>query len=96
MSDRDDNEDFDSDRTAYVAFHSSAIAGFKAQKAKYNSPEAYAEEVNDFADAVAAEAFARYKDAEAEGFPYEPLDEEEEEDEDEDPDERPTRGRRRR
>ncbi len=95
MATRDDNEDFESDRTAYIAFHSLAIAGFKAQKAKYNSPEAYAEEVNDFADAVAIEAFARYKDAEAEGFPYEELEDEEEEEEDEDED-RPRRARGRR
>jgi hypothetical protein len=88
---RERDEDFESDRTAYIAFHSSAIAGFKPQKARYRSEDEYAMEVNDFADAVAMEAFSRYKAAEAEGFPFEELvlDEDDEEE-----DERP-RARRR-
>ena len=90
--DRDD--DFETDRTAYVAFFSSAIAGFKPQKAKYKSPTEYAEEVGEFAHAVADEAFARYKAAEADGFPFEEIEEEEEEEEQDEDDERPRRRRR--
>lgn len=91
---RDRDDDFESDRTAYVAFHSSAIAGFKPQKARYKNADEYARDVNEFADAVAAEAFDRYKAAEAEGFPFEELEDYEEDEEEEDEDERP-RARRR-
>jgi hypothetical protein len=96
MSSRDD-DDFESDRSAWIAFQSSAIAGFKPQKAKYKSATEYAAEVGEFSEAVANEAFARYKAAEADGFPFEELEEEEdeeEEDEDPDADERPRRRRR--
>ena len=93
-----DDDDFESDRSAWVAFQSSAIAGFKPQKAKYKSASEYAAEVGEFAEAVANDAFARYKAAEADGFPFDELEEEEEEEEeeDEDPDEERPRRRARR
>lgn len=93
MSARDE-DDFESDRSAYVAFMSSAIAGFVPQQAKYKSASAYAEDVGNFCDAVVAEAFARYKAAEKDGFPFEELEEEEDDEEDEEEDERPRRRRR--
>jgi hypothetical protein len=98
MRSRDRNdEEFEQDRVAYIAFYSSAIAGFKPQKTKYSSPEAYAREVNEFAEAVATEALAHYRAAEAAGFPGELEDysddsASDDEDEDDD-DERPRRRR---
>jgi hypothetical protein len=92
--DRDD-EDFETDRTAYIAFFSSAIAGFKPQKAKYKSAIEYAEEVGEFAQAVADQAFARYKAAEVDGFPFDDLEEEEEEEEERDENDERSRRRRR-
>ena len=95
---RRDDEDFEMDRTAYIAFMSSAIAGFKPQQTKYKSATEYASEVADFAEAVADECFARFREREEDGFEVEREEEEEEEEEEDDEndegDERPRRRRR--
>lgn len=92
-----DEEDFEVRKTAWIAFKSSAIAGFQAQKPKYSSVEQYAAEVDEFSNAVADESMRSYLERANEGFEFEEResdeDEDEEEEEDED-DDRPRRAKR--
>jgi len=94
MRDLSEDEHYEVRKSAWIAFMSSAIAGFKPQKTKYTI-ESYAEEVADFATAVADRAMQEFLDREKDGFEFEELEEDDEEDDEEEDDDRPRRGRRR-
>lgn len=93
-----EEEEFDARNNAYIAFMSSAIAGFKPQREKYKSASDYAVEVRTFAQAVAEEAMVAYLKQREDGFEdfdsaIEDEEEEEEGDDDEEDEDRPARKR---
>lgn len=85
MPDLTEDEEYEIRKTAWIAFKSSAIAGFLPQKSKYGVEE-YAEEVDAFSNAVADESMKSFLERDKGGFDFED-DGDDEEDEDEDDEE---------